>query len=269
MEHVATFPVLLKPPYDVDFSDWVELNGMLLDLDPVAMSLDDRFRVTANVDRGTRPVVLPVDQAIQKLESARSAAKARNLDLLLFACTEARAAVAVSADTDPRDRKYLSGARTMDGLAAYCGGLNAAIHRALLFAHHADVVCLKTTTIDLNEARRFVKEVRGAFPGKGLGFGHSPRPDGEAWNENSHTQLERELRGIGFDYYFVTQFGSTVFPNPPVAASWTLFDDAVPASRSSAGEMTNPAFKLRAPWLSRLSALRARSTGRGRVDRAS
>jgi hypothetical protein len=269
MEHIATFPVLLKPPYDAAFSDWMELSGRLLDLDPVAMSLDDRFRVTANVDRGPRPVVLPVDHAIKRLESARSASKARNLDLLLFACTEARAAVAVSEDNDPRDRKYLSGGRTMDGLAAYCGGLNAAIDRALLFAHHADVVCLKTTAIDLNEARRFVREVRGAFPGKGLGFGHSPRPDGEAWNENSHAQIERELREIGFDYYFVTQFGSTIFPNPPIAASWTLLDDAVPASRSAAGDLVNPGFKLGAPRLSRLSALRARSSGRGRFDRAS
>jgi hypothetical protein len=244
MEQVAVLPSPLKPapalPSLRAMGDWMELARQLLDLDPVAMSIEGCFRLSANVDRGPRPVLLPIGRASERLELARAAAKTHNPGLRLFACTEARGAVAVIADSDPRDRRYLSGARTVDGFPAYCGGLDAAVHRALEFARRAEVVCLKVATVDLGEARRFAAEVRAAFPGKNLGFGHSPRPDGAAWNEAAHAELERELRGLGYDYYFVTQFGSTIFPDSPVRGPWALFDDAVPSTHSGAGETAGP-----------------------------
>ncbi len=253
-------------------SNRMELATLFLDLDPVAMSLDPCFRVTANVDRGSRPVLLPIDRAIDRLVAAGAAAKARNLGLRLIACTEARCAVAVSSDTDPRDRKFLSGAKTADGLPAYCGGLNAAIHRASLLACHADVVCLKTASADLNEARRFATEVRSAFPGKKLGFVYSPRPDGETWNQSSHTQIERELRELGYDHYFVTLFGSTVLLSSPPEGPWVLFDDAIPSAHSDMSDITDSVSRSRPgrqrPWLSGVPALRT-NPQRESFDRAS
>jgi hypothetical protein len=35
------------------------------------------------------------------------------------------------------------------------------------------------------------------------------------------------LRQIGYDFYFVTQFGQTTFPHAPASGAWVLIDDAV------------------------------------------
>ena len=37
----------------------------------------------------------------------------------------------------------------------------------------------------------------------------------------------RRLRQIGYDFYFVTQFGQTTFPHAPATGAWVLMDDAV------------------------------------------
>jgi isocitrate lyase len=147
--------------------------------------------------------------------------------LTILACTEARGAVAVNHDHDFHDRKYLSGLTSFDGLHGYCGGLDATISRALIYTPHADVVGFKSATADISEARRFAAAIRAACPEKPLAFGYSPKPDGPRWNESDHTAFETELYGAGFDYYFFTQFGTTVFPHFPSMNRWVMLDDAL------------------------------------------
>jgi hypothetical protein len=54
-----------------------------------------------------------------------------------------------------------------------------------------------------------------------------PLPDGVRWNELDHRAFGARLRQIGYDFYFVTQFGQTTFPHAPASAAWVLIDDAV------------------------------------------
>ena len=124
-------------------------------------------------------------------------------------------AAALEDDDDVRDRRFLSGMKTRDNSHVYCGGLDAAISRALVFARYAEVVCFRSQSTDLAEAAHFASEVQSSFPGKKLGFGHMPMPDGVRWNELDHRAFGARLRQIGYDFYFVTQFGQTTFPSAP------------------------------------------------------
>jgi isocitrate lyase len=169
--------------------------------------------------------LVPAAEAVRRLVSARTAIIACRTDLKIFACTEARRAVAVTDDSDLRDHKYLSGLTSWSNGQVYCGGLDAAIERSLLYAPHADVICFKSAIPDTAEARRFAAAVKARFPEKQLAFGYSPRSDMRIWSELDHAAFEAELQVMGYSYYFFTQFGVTMFPHPPSEPAWAMFDD--------------------------------------------
>jgi len=251
MVHVTADPLMVRPPFPANpaFGRSMELAAYLMEIDPVTICLEGQFQLAEKVGDGRRPVLIPIEEVIRKLEFVTQAAKSLNVGLSVFACTEARAAVALNSDTDPRDRKFLSSSKALEGLHAYCGGLDAVICRALAFARYADVVCFKSSNADLAEANHFASEIKGAFPGKGLAFGHAPRPDDPGWNEVEHRALEINLRSLAYDHYFVTQFGRTVFPRTPVAGSWVLIDDVAPVKISAqevlGGEVFAPRLSTR------------------------
>ncbi len=204
----------------------MHLVKQLAEANAVAIRVLECFHQTAATVHHSDPVLAPVGEAVKKLISAREAGRVSGVDLNIFACTEARRAVALNRDTDPRDRKYLSGLPGLSDFYPYCGGLDAAISRALIFAPHADVVCFKNETPSVSEAARFATAVRAVFPEKQLAFGYSPKLNGPRWNELDHAAFQSELHGVGFDYYFFTQFGSIVFPDFPAGNFWAMFDDA-------------------------------------------
>ena len=182
---------------------------------------------TAESAHRSPSTLLSIAETVGRLNAAREAANLLEHPLLVLACTEARNAAALEDDDDVRDRRFLSGMKTADNSYVYCGDLDAAISRALVFARYAEVVCLRSQSTDLAEAAHFASEVQASFPGKKLGFGYMPAPDGVRWNELDHRAFGARLRQIGFDFYFVTQFGQTTFPHPPATGAWVLIDDAV------------------------------------------
>ena len=179
--------------------------------------------------------LLPIQDVVLRLANARMAADRMHNPPAILACTDAREAQSLTGDEDSRDRRYLSGTRTSDGSYVYCGGIHAAIARSLIYAQFADVICYRASTLDLSDAERFAREVRATFPNAQLGFGLSLRPCGFDWRGLDHGNLGRQLRKLGYDYYFFTQFGSTIFPVLPQGVSWALFDDR--AARPNSGDL--------------------------------
>ncbi len=205
----------------------IELARRLMGIGALATNCFGQLQTAESVDHGSRRTLLSIAETVRRLDAAREAASLLRHPLQVLACTEARAAVALENDADARDRKFLSGMKTEDNSHVYCGGLDAAISRALVFARYAEVVCFRSQSIDLAEAAYFVSQVRSSFPGKRLGFGHMPMLDGIRWNELDHRAFDARLRQIGYDFYFVTQFGQTTFPHAPASGAWVLMDDAV------------------------------------------
>jgi isocitrate lyase len=205
----------------------IELARRLAGMGALATNCDGQLQTAGGVDHGSRRTLLSIAETVRRLVAAREAANLLEHPLSVAACTEARTAVALEDDADARDRKFLSGMKTKEDSHVYCGGLDAAISRALVFAQYAEVVCFRSQCTDLAEAACFLSEVRSCFPGKRLGFGLTPMLDGVRWNELDHRAFDLRLRQIGYDFYFVTQFGHMTFPQPPAPGAWVLMDDAV------------------------------------------
>jgi isocitrate lyase len=196
----------------------IELARRLTEIGALATNCYGLLQTADSFDRPEQ-TLLSIAETIRRMNAAREAANLLGHPLYLLACTEARNAAALEDDDDARDRRFLSGMKTGDNAHVYCGGLDAAISRALVFARYAEVVCFRSQSTDLAEAAHFASEVQSSFPGKKLGFGHMPLPDGVRWNELDHRAFNARLRQIGYDFYFVTQFGQTTFLSAPASGA--------------------------------------------------
>ena len=63
----------------------------------------------------------------------------------------------LTADVDPLDRPFCTGARTVEGFYETRQGIDQAISRGLAYAPYADLVWCETGTPDLDQARRFAE----------------------------------------------------------------------------------------------------------------
>jgi len=235
----------------------VELVRRLMEIGALAASCGGQLQISGSIDRSSLPILLSTAETVRRLEGARELAISFGHPLHVLACTEARTAAALEDDGDARDRRFLSGGRTEGNTHAYCGGLNAAVSRALAFAVHAEIVCYRSPSVDLAEAARFVSEVRSSFPCKVLGYGYRPMLDGPRWNELDHRAFEARLRQAGYDFYFLTQFGQTAFPDTPAPGSWVLIGDTVQGKSTHSGDALDPiAHRMRFPFGDGHSALR-------------
>jgi isocitrate lyase len=206
-------------------SSSTDLARRLMELKSLAMNLEG-FQLGSD-DRNHHPALVPTREAVQRLTAAKLAADSLRMSLRVFACTDARMAAAVSTDADRRDHKFLSGSRTSEGFHTYCGGLDAAVSRGLVFAQHADVVCFRSNNADLFEAARFAASLKSRIPTIRLAYGHHATQNGLRWNELDHRAFAEKLQKLGYDTYFVTQFGQTTFPYTPIAGPWVLLNDTI------------------------------------------
>jgi isocitrate lyase len=154
-------------------------------------------------------VLVPTQEAIQKLVSARLAADICAVPTLVVARTDADAANLVTSDVDERDRKFLlSSERTVEGFYRVRNGLEQAIDRAVSYAPFADLVWCETSTPDLQQAKKFAEGVHARFPGKLLAYNCSPSFN---WRKNldddTIARFQRELGAMGFKFQFITLAG--------------------------------------------------------------
>jgi isocitrate lyase len=153
-------------------------------------------------------VLVPTSEAIQKLVAARLAADVMGVPTLIMARTDAESASLLTSDIDPRDREFLTGTRTAEGLFAIRSGLESAIARAVSYAPYADLIWCETSRPDIAEARRFAEGVLTMYPKKMLAYNCSP-----SFNWRKHlddvtiAKFQRELAAMGYRFQFVTLAG--------------------------------------------------------------
>jgi isocitrate lyase len=153
-------------------------------------------------------VLVPTQDAINKLVSARLAADVMGVPSVIIARTDADAANLLQADYDPRDAKFLTGKRTDDGFFEVKAGLDQAIDRGLSYAPYADILWCETSRPDLKQAERFAKAIHEKFPGKLLSYNCSPSFN---WKANLQDDVLKEFReklaAMGYRYQFITLAG--------------------------------------------------------------
>ena len=119
-------------------------------------------------------VLVPTQEAVQKLIAARLAADVCGVPTLILARTDAEAADLLTTDYDANDKPFVTGERTAEGFYKTKKGLEQAISRGLAYAPYADLVWCETGTPDLEFARKFAEAVRAKYPGKLLAYNCSP-----------------------------------------------------------------------------------------------
>ncbi len=153
-------------------------------------------------------VIVPTQDAVNKLVAARLAADVMDVPTALIARTDAHAAGLLRADYDDRDRKFLTGDRSSEGFFHVRAGLDQAIDRGLSYAPYADLVWCETSKPDLDEAKRFAEAIHEKYPDQHLAYNCSPSFNWKA-NLDNKTMLHfrEELAAMGYKFQFITLAG--------------------------------------------------------------
>jgi isocitrate lyase len=153
-------------------------------------------------------VIVPTQEFITKLVSARLAADVMGVDSLIIARTDAGSAGLLTSDVDPYDHEFLLGERTHEGFYRVKAGLEQAISRGLAYAPYADLIWFETSLPDLDEAQAFADAIHERFPGKLLAYNCSPSFNWKAnLDENTIAEFQSLLGNMGYRYQFVTLSG--------------------------------------------------------------
>ncbi|MFA7260166.1 MAG: isocitrate lyase [Aeromonas bestiarum] len=153
-------------------------------------------------------VLVPTQEAVQKLVAARLAADVCGTTTLVIARTDANAADLLTTDADPYDAGFLTGERTAEGFYKVQAGIEQAISRGLAYAPYADMVWCETAKPDLDEARKFAEAIKAQYPDTILAYNCSPSFN---WKKNLDDAtiacFQQELSDMGYKYQFITLAG--------------------------------------------------------------
>ncbi|WP_296618385.1 isocitrate lyase [Marivirga sp.] len=153
-------------------------------------------------------VLVPTQEAINKLISARLATDVMGVPTIIIARTDADAANLLTSDVDERDRQFLTGERSAEGFFGVKNGLEQAINRGLAYAPYADLVWCETSNPDLGEAREFAQALKEKYPNKMLAYNCSPSFNWAAkLTESEMLEYREKLAEMGYKFQFITLAG--------------------------------------------------------------
>ena len=154
-------------------------------------------------------VLVPTQEAINKLIAARLAADVMGTSTLVIARTDAEAANLITSDIDPRDQKFISNpVRTNEGFFYVKNGLEQGIDRGLSYAPYADLIWMETGNPDLGMAKEFAQGIKSQFPDKMLAYNCSPSFNWAKYMDESKMETFREnLAEMGYKFQFITLAG--------------------------------------------------------------
>lgn len=153
-------------------------------------------------------VLIPTQQHIRTLTSARLAADVANTPTVIIARTDAEAATLITSDVDERDQKFIEGDRTAEGYYRVKNGIEPCIERAKSYAPYADMIWMETGTPDLELAKQFAESVKAEYPDQLLAYNCSPSFNWSAHLEADEiAKFQNELGKMGFKFQFITLAG--------------------------------------------------------------
>ncbi len=185
-----------------------ELMRSMIEAGAAGVHFEDQLASVKKCGHMGGKVLVPTQEAVQKLVSARLAADIMGVPTVLLARTDAEAADLVTSDVDENDRPFLTGERTPEGFYRTRKGFGQALSRGLAYAEVADMVWCETGTPDLDFARKYAEGIQKKFPGKMLAYNCSPSFN---WKRNiddaTIAKFQRELGAMGYKFQFITLAG--------------------------------------------------------------
>jgi isocitrate lyase len=185
-----------------------ELMKAMIEAGAAGVHFEDQLASVKKCGHMGGKVLVPTQEAVQKLVAARLAADVMGVPTILLARTDAEAADMVTSDVDENDKPFLTGERTAEGFYKTRKGFGQALSRGIAYAEYADLVWCETGTPDLDFARRFAEGVQRVHPGKMLAYNCSPSFN---WKKNlddaTIAKFQRELGAMGYKFQFITLAG--------------------------------------------------------------
>ena len=187
-----------------------ELMKQMIDAGAAGVHFEDQLSSAKKCGHMGGKVLVPTQEAINKLVAARLAADVCNVPTIIVARTDAEGANLLTSEVDERDRAFIDSTkgRTAEGFFHVKAGLEQAIARACAYAPFADLVWCETAKPDLEEARHFAEAVHKRFPGKLLAYNCSPSFNWKRkLDDATIARFQRELGEMGYRFQFITLAG--------------------------------------------------------------
>ncbi len=185
-----------------------ELMKHMIEAGAAGVHFEDQLASAKKCGHMGGKVLVPTQEAVQKLVAARLAADVMGVPTLIVARTDAQAANMVTSDFDTNDKPFLTGTRTPEGFFETKAGTDQAISRGVAYAPYADLVWCETGKPDLGFAREFAAAVHAKAPGKLLAYNCSPSFN---WKKNlddaTIAKFQDELGSMGYKFLFITLAG--------------------------------------------------------------
>jgi isocitrate lyase len=170
-----------------------ELMRMMIEAGAAGVHFEDQLSSAKKCGHLGGKVLVPTQEAIQKLVAARLASDVMGVPTLIVARTDADAANLLTSDVDTRDLPFCTGQRSPEGYYYVRAGLEQAIARGLSYAPYADLVWMETSHPDLFEAKDFAEAIHGRYPGK--------------LSRNEMLHFRESLAELGYRFQFITLAG--------------------------------------------------------------
>jgi isocitrate lyase len=185
-----------------------ELMKMMIEAGASGVHFEDQLSSAKKCGHLGGKVLVPTQEAVQKLIAARLAADVMNVPTVLVARTDANAANLLTSDIDDNDKPFVTGERTIEGFFRVNCGLQQAISRGLAYAPYADLIWCETSKPDLEEARQFAEAIHEKFPGKMLAYNCSPSFNWKKkLDDATIAKFQKELGVMGYKFQFITLAG--------------------------------------------------------------
>lgn len=185
-----------------------ELMKQMIESGAAGVHFEDQLSSAKKCGHLGGKVLVPTQEAINKLIAARLAADVCGVPTVLVARTDADAADLLTSDIDDRDKKFVTGERTSEGFFQVNCGVEQGIDRGLSYAPYADLIWMETSNPDLEYARKFAEGIHAKFPGKMLAYNCSPSFNWAAKLSVAEMETFREeLAKMGYKFQFITLAG--------------------------------------------------------------
>ena len=187
-----------------------ELMKQLIEAGAAGAHFEDQLSSAKKCGHMGGKVLVPTQEAINKLLAARLAADVCNVPTVIIARTDAEASSLLTSDVDERDRPFIDAerGRTAEGFFHVHAGLAQAIARACAYAPYADLLWCETAKPDLEEARQFAEAVHRRYPDKLLAYNCSPSFNWRRKLDDATIErFQRELGAMGYRFQFITLAG--------------------------------------------------------------
>lgn len=185
-----------------------ELTKQMIEAGAAAVHFEDQLSSAKKCGHLGGKVLVPTQEAINKLIAARLASDVLGVPTLIIARTDADAADLLTSDVDERDKKFVTGERTSEGFYYVNNGVAQGIDRGLSYAPYADLIWMETSNPDLEQARQFAEGIHAKFPGKMLAYNCSPSFNWAArLSVDEMKNFRQELAKLGYKFQFITLAG--------------------------------------------------------------